>query len=152
MDFAGRISVFGGREVAPELFQDAVTIGEQLAEHHFLVFCGGGNGVMEAVSQGVHKGGGTVIGIMKSMAADECNPYVHIPIYTNMGIGRNPLLAYNCDVALAIGGKFGTLSEIAYALQCEKPVIGYRSWHINGMLQADSVEAVMNAINQHFHG
>lgn len=152
MQFAGRISVFGGRDVSPQLYQDTITIGKRMAENNYLVFCGGGNGVMEAISRGVHEGEGTVIGIMKGMETGESNPYVHIPVYTNMGIGRNPLLAYNCDVALAVGGKYGTLSEIAYALQCDKPVIGFQSWQIDGMISVNTIDDVFSEISRYLNG
>ena len=65
--FSGRISVFGGREVSDEDYDATVEIGKKLAEENYLVFCGGGNGVMEAISKGVKKGGGVCIGILKGI-------------------------------------------------------------------------------------
>ena len=60
MKFRGKVSVFGGREVLDEDYKDTVTIGKRLAEANYLVFCGGGVGVMEAIAKGVKEGGGTV--------------------------------------------------------------------------------------------
>lgn len=128
MDFNARISVFGGRNISHQVYDDTVEIGRLFARENWLVYCGGGSGVMEAISKGVKAEGGTCVGILKGTDTLEANGFVTIPVSTGMGIGRNPLLAYNCDVALAIDGKYGTLSEIAYALQMDKPVVGYGTW------------------------
>ena len=146
MEFNGRISVFGGRNITPEVYENTVEIGCLLAQEGFLVFCGGGKGVMEAISKGVSKGGGTVIGILKGKELDEGNDYLTIPIATGMDIARNAVLAYNCDVAIAISGAYGTMSEIAYAFQLDKPVIGYKTWDINPVVQAKSPEDVISKL------
>ena len=65
MKFDGRIAVFGGRFIAEEIYNDTVEIGKRMAEKNWLVFCGGGEGVMEAIAKGVSLGGGTCIGILK---------------------------------------------------------------------------------------
>ena len=70
-----------------------------------------------------------------------------IPIATGMDIARNALLAYNCDVAIAISGKYGTLSEISYAFQLNKAVIGYETWDIDNVIQADSPHDVLTKLN-----
>ena len=85
---------------------------------------------MEAISKGVKEGGGTCIGILKGTSLKEGNKYLTLPIKTGLGVARNAILAYNCDAAVAIDGEYGTLSEIAYALQLNKPVIGYKSWSV----------------------
>lgn len=138
MKYRGRISVFGGRDITSEIYDNAVEIGRKLAEENFLVFCGGGEGVMEAISKGVHEKDGTVIGILKGRELAEGNDYLTIPIATGVDIARNAILAYNCDAAIAISGKYGTMSEIAYAFQLEKPVIGFKTWDINHVVKADS--------------
>jgi len=143
MEFNGRISVFGGRNITPEVYENSVEIGRLLAQVGFLVFCGGGKGVMEAISKGVSKSGGTVIGILKGKELEEGNDYLTIPIATGMDIARNAVLAYNCDAAIAISGQYGTMSEIAYAFQLDKPVIGYQTWDINNVIQAESPEDVI---------
>ena len=101
---------------------------------------------MEAVSKGVDESGGICVGILKGMTLDEMNSYIHIPMATNMGIARNALLAYNCDVAVAVSGQYGTLSEIAYALQLEKPVVGLHSWDIDKIYKANSINDVITYI------
>ena len=65
-----------------------------------------------------------------------------------MDIARNAVLAYNCDVAIAISGEYGTMSEIAYAFQLDKPVIGYKTWDINPVIQAESPEDVISKLKK----
>lgn len=141
-----RIAIFGGREVTDDIYLATYELGKLLAQEGYLVYCGGGNGVMEAVSKGVHEAGGTIVGILKGETMDEMNSYITIPVATNMGISRNALLAYNCDVAVAISGQYGTLSEIAYAKQLGKPVIGLKSWTINGLINVETPDEVIQFI------
>ncbi|MBC8323960.1 MAG: TIGR00725 family protein [Candidatus Marinimicrobia bacterium] len=143
-----RISVFGGRDITDGIFNDAYELGKLLAKEGYLVYCGGGNGVMEAVSKGVSEGGGTIVGVLKGETLDEMNDYITIPMSTNMGITRNALLAYNCDVAVAISGKYGTLSEIAFAMQLEKPVVGLHSWDLENLDNVDSPTEVIQFIKE----
>ena len=144
MTFAARISVFGGRDIDDSIYDDAVQIGKKLARENYLVFCGGG--VMEAISKGVTEEGGTVIGILKGKTLIEGNEYLSIPVATGMDIGRNVILAYNCDAAVAISGQYGTMSEIAYALQLNKPVIGYKTLGIDNVVHAQTTDEVLSAL------
>ena len=138
-----RISVFGGRDITPEVYEDTLEIGRKLADEGYLVFCGGGAGVMEAIAKGVHDEGGIVVGVLKGQDLEEGNKYLTVPIATGIGIARNAILAYNCDAAIAISGQYGTLSEIAYAFQLKKPVIGYKTWDIDSVVCADSPSDVV---------
>ena len=79
---------------------------------------------MEASAKGVKDGGGQCVGILKGISTDKMNPYLDIPITTNMGITRNALLAYSFDAVVAISGQYGALIEIACALQLKKTIIG----------------------------
>ena len=138
-----RVAVFGGRQISDNIYQKAKELGSLLATEGYLVYCGGGKGVMEAISKGVSDSGGTCVGILKGSTLDEMNDFIKVPIATNMGISRNALLAYNCDVAIAISGKYGTLSEISYALQLEKPIIGLHSWNMNDLRNVnDPIEII----------
>ena len=148
MDKIKRVSVFGGRVISKEVYDNTVIIGEQLANEGYVVFCGGGQGVMEAISKGVKSGNGLVVGILKGQDLDEANDYLTIPISTGIGIARNAVLAYNCDVAIAISGQYGTLSEIAYAFQLDKPVIGYETWDIEPIIKAESPRDVMSKLEK----
>ncbi len=152
MNYTARISVFGGRDIDEQTYTDAVEIGRLLAVENYLIYCGGGEGVMEAVAKGVKAGRGTIVGILKGTDKAEANGYIDIPVSTGIGIGRNVILAYNCDVAVAISGKYGTLSEIAYAIQLEKPVVGYGTWDIEGVQQATSTEDVIRKVKESLNG
>jgi hypothetical protein len=143
-----RISVFGCRDITPDVYEDTLEIGRRLAEEGYLVFCGGGAGVMEAIAKGVHDEGGIVIGVLKGQNLEEGNKYLTVPIATGIGIARNAILAYNCDAAIAISGQYGTLSEIAYAFQLKKPVIGYKTWDIDPVIQANTPEEVVSKLNK----
>ena len=143
-----RISVFGGRDIKPDVYEDTLEIGRRLAEEGYLVFCGGGAGVMEAIAKGVHDEGGNVVGVLKGQDLEEGNKYLTVPIATGIGIARNAILAYNCDAAIAISGQYGTLSEIAYAFQLKKPVIGYKTWDIDPVIQANTPEEVVSKLNK----
>ncbi len=145
--YRGKVSVFGGREVSTENYVDTVAIGRLLAKENYLVFCGGGLGVMEAVSKGVKEGGGTCVGILKVVNRDEANDHLTLSIPTGVGFGRIVILAYSCDVAIAISGRYGTLSEIAHALSLDKKVIGYKTWDIENVDLADSPDEVLQKIN-----
>jgi len=102
--------------------------------------------VMEAVAKGVKTGGGTCVGILKGTDKEEANEYIDISVSTGIGIGRNITIAYNCDVAIAISGKYGTLSEIAFAFQLEKPVVGYDTWEIDGIHKVNTPTGVINKV------
>ena len=143
-----RISVFGGRDITLEVYEDTLEIGRRLAHEGYLVFCGGGAGVMEAIAKGVHDEGGIVVGVLKGDDLDEGNKYITVPIATGIGIARNAILAYNCDAAIAISGQYGTLSEIAYAFQLKKPVIGYKTWAIDPVIQANTPEEVVSKLDK----
>lgn len=152
MIYRARISVFGGREITDAVYKDTVEIGRRLAEENFLVYCGGGEGVMEAIAKGVSDANGTVVGILKGTDKVEANGHINIPVSTGIGIGRNVILAYNCDVAVAISGKYGTLSEIAYAFQLEKPVVGYETWDMKELHKAITPTDVIDKVNTLLNG
>jgi len=148
MGYTARVAVFGGRDISEDVYIDAVQIGKLLAKENYLVFCGGGEGVMEAICKGVSLGVGTSIGILRGDNTKEGNKYLTIPILTNMGITRNALLPLNADVAIAISGNHGTLSEIAYALQLEVPVIGYKTWDIPGVTSVPNVDILLSEVKK----
>ena len=142
------ISVFGGREANPELLKHAEILGKMIAENGWLLMCGGRMGIMEAVSKGCYEAGGTVIGILPGTDHSDANPYLSIPIASGIGLARNEILACACDVAVAVGGKYGTLSETGHALQYGKPVISLDSWGIEGSLIATTPEEVIEIIKK----
>ncbi len=124
------IAVIGSSKADSEITKLAEEVGSEIAKRGAAVVCGGLMGVMEAVCRGARREGGLTIGIIPSDDKNDANPYVQIPIVTGMGMGRNVMLVKSADVIIAVGGEFGTLSEIAHALNIGKPVIGLRTWHL----------------------
>jgi uncharacterized protein (TIGR00725 family) len=124
------ISVIGASNCSAKESKLAEEVGRELARRGAIVICGGLNGVMEAVCRGAKSEGGLTVGILPSNNRRDANPYVDIPIITGIGYARNSIVAKSGQAAIAIGGKYGTLSEIAYALQDKIPVIGLGTWNL----------------------
>jgi len=117
--------------------------GKGIARLGHTLICGGLTGVMEAACKGAKSAGGRTIGILPGYDKSEANPYVDIPIVTGLGYMRNNLVVKNADIVIAIDGKEGTLSEIAFALQMEKPILGINTWDIPGVVKVkDAQEAI----------
>jgi uncharacterized protein (TIGR00725 family) len=124
------IGVIGASRADDELLRLAEELGREIASRGVAIVCGGMMGVMEAVCKGARSKGGLTIGIIPSDDKNDANPYVQIPIVTGMGVGRNVMLVKTADVLIAVGGEYGTLSEIAHALNIGKKVISLRSWQL----------------------
>ncbi len=118
------ISVIGASSATEEEFKTAEEVGREVAKRGAVLICGGLGGVMEAAAKGAREAGGLTVGILPGEDTEEMNPYIDIPIVTGLGYARNTLVAYSGDAVIAVGGKLGTLSEIAYALMKYKPVVG----------------------------
>ena len=133
------IAVLGGRECDEQTYEIAYAVGHAIAERDAVLLCGGRTGVMEAACKGAVEAGGLTIGILPGADKNDANPWVKIVLPTGIGVARNAIIARACDAAIAIGGKYGTLSEIAYCLQLNKPVCGLNSWpEITELRQFDS--------------
>ncbi|HXX82315.1 MAG TPA: TIGR00725 family protein [Thermodesulfovibrionales bacterium] len=140
------IGVIGGRRVDKTLLNEAEKVGSLVAQKEIVLVCGGLTGVMEAVAKGARSAGGITVGILPQEHKRDANEYIDIPIVTGLGIGRNVIIARTADVLISIGGEYGTLSEIAFALQMGKPVIGIRTWDIKGVIPAqDADDAIAKA-------
>tara|TARA_B100001013_G_C24564145_1_gene423750 strand:+ start:373 stop:882 length:510 start_codon:yes stop_codon:yes gene_type:complete len=124
------ISVIGGREPTPEEEGLALEVGRELAINKIIVACGGLGGVMEAACKGAKEKGGTTIGILPGSSAKEANNFVDIPIITGIGFARNMVVVKTGQAVIAVGGSFGTLSEIGHALSADIPVIGLSTWDL----------------------
>jgi len=124
------VAVIGGSSAEPDILKLAEEVGSEIARRGAAVVCGGMTGVMEAVCRGARKEGGLTIGIIPSDKKSDANQFVQIPIVTGMGMGRNVMLVKTADAIIAVGGEFGTLSEIAHALNIGKRVIGLRTWKL----------------------
>jgi uncharacterized protein (TIGR00725 family) len=140
------VAVIGAGMCDSEIYTLAEEAGKALAEAGLPIICGGLGGVMEAVCKGAAAAGGQTIGILPGEDAGDANPYVRIPITTGMGIGRNIIIIRSAAAVLAIDGKYGTLSEIAFALQLDKPVIGLNTWAVSDKII--SVTNVSESINE----
>jgi len=140
------ISVIGASSCSPEEAKLAQSVGELLAQRGAIVVCGGLGGVMEAVCRGAKSKGGLTIGILPGQDSSMANPWVDIPVVTGLGEARNVAVAKSAQAMIAIGGGYGTLSEIAYALKSSIPVIGLNTWSLsrNGR-EDDSITRVRSA-------
>ena len=125
------VGVAGASQAEPPLLDQAELLGRRLAEGGAVVVCGGGPGVMEAVCRGARSAGGTTVGLLPGTDRGEGNPYLTVSVPTGMGQGRNLLLVRSSDALVAVGGGFGTLSEIALALRTGTPVIGFATWSLH---------------------
>jgi uncharacterized protein (TIGR00725 family) len=137
------IAVIGGRRTEKSLLKEAEEVGRLIARRGATLVCGGLGGVMEAASRGAKSEGGLTVGILPQNDSKEVNQFIDVPIATGLGVGRNVIIARSADALIAVGGEYGTLSEIAYALQMGKPVIGIKTWDIKGISYAkDAADAV----------
>jgi uncharacterized protein (TIGR00725 family) len=122
------VSVIGASKATAAELRMAETVGRELAKHGAAVVCGGLGGIMEAACRGASEEGGLTIGILPGDDRKTANPYIQIPIVSSIGFARNAAVAKTGQAVIAIGGAYGTLSEIAFALQSGIPVIGLNSW------------------------
>jgi uncharacterized protein (TIGR00725 family) len=125
------IAVIGGSEPDEKSLRIAEEVGSLIAQRGAVLITGGMGGVMHAASKGAKSANGLVIGILPSGNKADANPYIDIPIVTGISEARNIIIARTCDCAVAINGKYGTLSEIAYCLMFNVPVIGINTWDID---------------------
>ena len=137
------IGVIGGGDSGTDQSAAATEIGRLIAQRGWHLVCGGLGGVMEASARGAHEAGGVTIGLLPGNNRDSANRFITVPIATGLGEGRNLLIIRSSDLLIAVGGEYGTLSEIALALKTGKPVIGLDTWDIPGVIRASSPEDVL---------
>jgi len=125
------IAVIGDSSCPLQEVKLAEAVGELLAERSATVVCGGLGGVMEGVCHGAKSKGGLTIGILPGEDPNMANQWVDIPIATGVGYGRNMAVVKSAQAVIAIGGNYGTLSEIAYALRSGIPVVGLNTWSLS---------------------
>ena len=132
------VAVVGAGECDFETTGLAEQVGMLLAQRQFAIVCGGLGGVMAAACRGAKSAGGLTIGILPGVDPKAANAWVDVPIATGLGEARNFLVVRAAEALIAIGGEFGTLSEIALALKLGKTVVGLNSWQLGrgGNLQA----------------
>ena len=142
------VTVIGASDCSAEETRLAEEVGRELARRGATLICGGLEGVMEAACRGAWSQGGITIGILPGNSRKDANPYVRIPIVTGMGYTRNAIVAKSGQAVIAIGGSYGTLSEIAYALQSDTPVIGLGTWSLaRGGVADKSIIVAQNPVD-----
>ena len=125
------IAVIGGSRASRQDIEAAEAVGRELAKRGAVVVCGGLGGVMEAACRGASAEGGLTVGILPGESRKDANQYVQIPVVTGMGYARNVAVVKSAQAVIAVGGSYGTLSEIAHALQSGVPVIGVNTWSLS---------------------
>jgi uncharacterized protein (TIGR00725 family) len=124
------VAVIGSGEPDPERDRQAENVGRALAEHGAVLLCGGLGGVMEAACRGATLAGGTTVGLLPGPDRRGANPHLTIALPTGMGELRNGLIVRGADAVIAVGGEYGTLSEIGFALKLGRPVVGLQTWEL----------------------
>jgi uncharacterized protein (TIGR00725 family) len=153
------IAVIGENDPSPDLAALAEAVGREIATAGAVLVCGGLGGVMEAACRGAHDRGGTSIGFLPGTRREDANRYVTYPVPTGLGHVRNILVVRTAQAVIAIGGKYGTLSEIAFAKIDGTPVIGLQTWELkreglkDGPIQqaSDAKQAVAMALEAARH-
>lgn len=124
------VAVVGSGVATGELYERAREVGRLIAERGGTIVCGGLSGVMEAAARGATEAGGTAIGILPDEDRQRANEYLTYSIATGAGQARNLAVVCSSDVVIAVGGEYGTLSEIGLALKIERPVVSLESWDL----------------------
>ena len=138
------IAVIGAGRADKELHALAEEVGRLIALNGAVLVCGGLGGVMEAAARGANAEGGITVGILPGFEKSAANPYINVPVATGLGEIRNAVIVRSADVLIAIGGEYGTLSEIAFALKAGKTVIGIGTWDIKGIIKTNGAEDAVN--------
>lgn len=138
------VAVVGAGDADERLAAVAEAVGRGLAGRGALLLCGGLSGVMEAACRGCRAAGGTSVGILPGNDRRAANAFVDVALATGMGEMRNTLIVRAADVVVALGGEYGTLSEIAFALKIGRPVVGFDTWDLSRKA-ADGIVRVASA-------
>ena len=134
------IAVVGASQATDADVIDAEAVGQLLGAAGAVVVCGGRGGVMAAVSRGAASAGGAVVGMLPGDDRSDANEWVSIAIPTGLGELRNGLIVRSVDAMVAVGGSYGTLSEVALGLQAGLKVYGLHTWAIEGIEQVATPE------------
>ncbi|CAN5204946.1 TIGR00725 family protein [soil metagenome] len=124
------VAVVGSGEADPELEAIAERVGARVAGRGALLVCGGLGGVMAAACKGAKGAGGTTVGVLPGSDGSAANAFVDVVVATGLGEARNTVVVRSADVVVAVGGGYGTLSEIGFALKVGRPVVGLGTWEL----------------------
>ena len=142
------VAVVGGHKCSKKNYRIAEEAGSLIARQGWVLICGGGPGVMEAACKGAKKQGGLTVGILPGSEGREANKYLDVKIPTGLGYARNVLVVRASDAVVAIDGEHGTLSEIAFALNEEKLIVGIDTWEIEGVKEVKTAKEAINYIKK----
>lgn len=138
------VGVIGPKLASPEQLALAERLGRALASLGLPVLTGGKGGVMEAASRGAHEAGGLTIGIVPDDEWGAANPYVAVPLATGLGPARNVIVARACEVLVAVGGEYGTLSEMAFGMHFDRLVLALlNAPEVAGAIRCESLDEVL---------
>ncbi len=141
------MAVVGAAKATAQDMRDAEEVGRLLGQAGAVTVCGGRGGVMAAASKGAAQAGGTVVGMLPGLDRSDANEWVTVAVPTGLGELRNGLIVRTVDVMIAVGGAYGTLSEVAMGLQAGHRVFGLHTWQIDGIEAVDSPQvAVQRAL------
>ena len=125
------IAVIGGGQCTAAEAAQAEEIGRLIAERGATLICGGLGGIMEAACRGATQAGGFTVGVLPGDDPKAANRFVSLPLATGIGFARNAMIVRAASAVIAVAGSYGTLSEISYARQFAKPVIGLGTWEMS---------------------
>lgn len=135
------IAVVGAGKCSKKLRDQAAEVGRRVAEAGAVLICGGMGGIMEGAARGAKEAGGVTIGILPTDNLADANEYIDYPIATGFGEARNIMVVRSADAVIAFPGKYGTLSEMGFALKARKPVISVNAWRLGDEIhQAETPE------------
>lgn len=141
------IGVIGAGKCSGRMKTQAEEVGKAIASEGGVLVCGGLGGVMEAAARGAKAENGTTIGILPGERKNDANEYIDFPIVTGIGEARNLVIIKTSDAVIALPGKFGTLSEMAFCMKLGKPLVSLSAWNISEDIEKfdDPVKAVKRA-------
>ena len=141
------VAVIGAGQDDGEFYEQARGVGRLIAEKGGIVVCGGLGGVMEAAARGAREAGGVAIGILPDEDRSRANEYLSYSFATGVGEARNLAVVCTADVVIAVGGEYGTLSEIGLAKKVGRPVVSLEGWDLPGhIIVVSSPEEAVEAV------
>ena len=140
------VAVLGSHDAGPATLALAEELGAALASAGCTVLTGGLGGVMEAASRGARSELGRTVGILPGTDRDDANGWVELAIATGLGEARNAVLVRSAAAAVAVGGGHGTLSEIAFALKMQRPIVGLFTWDVPGVEAVETAAAAVERV------
>ena len=142
------IAVIGAGKCSKKLQDMAADVGRYIAENGGVIVCGGLGGIMEGAARGAKEAGGATIGIIPTDNKADANEFIDYVIVTGLGQARNILVVNTADAIVALPGKYGTLTEMAFALNAGKPIVSVSAWNLGDEIRQveDPIEAARIAL------